>query len=191
MHATSSIRQKRRPASSSHQNTPHVALSWISPMGCGDVGAYLGRLAAALTKSLLTAAIQRHRARRPDVRRVTIGEGPRATVNRGDMHPEVFGVVTSGEVFESSPADVSVVAPFVSIVDVIPPLDLQFRSSPVFMYRWAVFVSLNKWCVCMSVLWGRARLDAGFRRGLPCDRLGHSPNPRRGRNSGAADLSGQ
>jgi hypothetical protein len=61
-------------------------------MGCRDYGVYLGRLAAALTKSLLTEALQRHRAGRPDVRSVAIGEGPRATMNRGDLRSEVSGV---------------------------------------------------------------------------------------------------
>jgi hypothetical protein len=70
-------------------------------MGCDDFGVYLGRLAAALTKSLLAEAIQRHRARRPDVRSVAIGEGPRATVSRGDLSPEVSGVV-AGIGFKSS-----------------------------------------------------------------------------------------
>jgi hypothetical protein len=62
-------------------------------MGCGDFGVCLGRLGAALTKSLFTVAIQRRRSKLPDVRWVAIGEGLRATVNRGDLRPEVSGVV--------------------------------------------------------------------------------------------------
>lgn len=60
-------------------------------MGRGNFGADLGQLTATLTKGLLTEAIQRHRAGLQDARSVAIGEGPRATVNRGDLRPEVSG----------------------------------------------------------------------------------------------------
>ena len=97
-------------------------------MGCRDFGVYLGRLAAAPTKSLLTAPIQRHRARRPDVRSVAIGGGLRATVNCGDLAPRCPVLsLASGEVFQVPPLDASVLAPFVSIVDVILPLDANSR----------------------------------------------------------------
>jgi hypothetical protein len=58
------------------QTTPNDALAWLSRHGHGNLGAYLGRQAAALVKSLLAEVIQRDRARLPDVRPVATGGCP-------------------------------------------------------------------------------------------------------------------
>jgi hypothetical protein len=57
-----------------------------------------GGCAVALAKSLLAEVIARHRARLPDVGSVTINDGLRATMNRGDSPKGVVWPLASGGV---------------------------------------------------------------------------------------------